>query len=249
MQRNPWRKCLIVATVAAFGAVAAWAAQAPASKATGKATRKPARKASNKDLYLDQGAPPDSVKPTVKFWVERYSADSRDLDYVLNGDEEVYHTGDKVVFKFSANVASYAYLVNKGSSGKVSMLYPGPAGRDNHVPARQVRTMPSKEGAFQFTAPSGKEELCLVLSPQKIQEFEDIAEESRSRSFELNKDNQGIWDKVVKDSKVLGKSKDLVLEQDSNPSDGETPGNYVTDYGSDGFSKPISIYMSLRHEP
>ncbi|MCX7016117.1 MAG: DUF4384 domain-containing protein [Candidatus Sumerlaeota bacterium] len=214
----------------------------------------------NKDLYLDQDTPPDQVKPTVKFWVERWTQEDekgkKDLDYVTDTDEETFHTGDKVVFKFAANVNAYCYLVNKGTSGDVTMLYPGPAGRENFVKARQTRTMPTEKGAFQFKGEPGDEELCLVLSPEKIQEFEDIADAQSkaqgSRAFDLSTDQKKVWDKLANKGKVFGKkganSRDLVLEQDENPGPGETPGNYVTDESSEGFHEPITIYLTLKHE-
>ena len=259
MFRKGWTQaglhvCLFLLAVALAGA-APTESKKPAAEGKGKET-----KHRNKDLYLDEGTPPDQVKPTVKFWVEKWTQEDekgkRDLDYVTDTDQETFRTGDKVVFKFAANVDAYCYLVNKGTSGDVAMLYPGPAGKENFVKARQTRTMPSEKGAFQFKGEPGTEELCLVLSPKKIQEFEDIVESQDkaqgSRSFDLSADQKKSWDKLANQYKVFGKkganSRDLVLEQDEQGSPGEPPANYVTDESSEGFHEPITIYLSLKHE-
>ncbi|MCX7013714.1 MAG: hypothetical protein NTW86_14365 [Candidatus Sumerlaeota bacterium] len=122
------------------------------------------------------------------------------------------------------------------------------------MPSRETRTIPSEKGAFAFKGDPGEEELCLVVAPDRVQEFEDIAESqdkgAGTRAIDLNPDQKQTWDQKTKAMPAPGKSRDLVLEQDSHPQPGDTPGNYVTDEGSEsGFTRPITIYMTLKHEP
>lgn len=225
----------------ALAALAAWIGAATAAQAA----------SSNRDIYLEQDTPPEQVKPTVKFWAEKVQDGSRDIEYVLDGnsDQNVFKTGQKAYFKFSSNVECYAYLANKGSSGKVSLLYPGISGRDNKVPAYETRIMPSSGQPFVFAGPPGQEELCLVVSPAPIPDFETLAADPKTRSIDLTEGSmKEVWEKTIKSSAEMGKTRDLVLEQDPG-APGQPAANYATDFGSEGFTRPLTIYMTLRHEP
>ena len=50
----------------------------------------------------------------------------------------------------------YAYLVNKGSTGNVAMLFPGMGGLDNHIQTTQEMTIPSIGTPFRFDEKPGR---------------------------------------------------------------------------------------------
>jgi len=220
--------------------------------------------ASNRDIYFQQagsstagpssaGSPQDSgeasqastSQPTIRYWVER--AETRDL---LLDSKGGFRSGDKIYFKFGTNVECYAYLVCKGSSGKVTMMFPGIAGPDNHVQPRTDTTVPTIKTPFVFDETPGVERLCLVISPNPVQEWEQMAEQARDLEEPLNLSSaqQNLWDQVAASCVTLGKSKDLTLEQYESNDDGQG-GNYVTDHGQEGFTRPVAVYLDLEHQP
>ncbi|MCX7013170.1 MAG: DUF4384 domain-containing protein [Candidatus Sumerlaeota bacterium] len=201
-----------------------------------------------KSISVETTAPPQpSHRPRVRFWVERTRAGSRDLEYVTDATDADYYTGDHVVFKFNANVTCYAYLVMRGSSGKVELLYPGLAGRDNHVPAGETRTMPSARGSFAFDKKPGTERLYLLVSPRPIEGLQEAASRGGGRAVELSGGLEREWNDSVGKSAEMGRSRDLVLEE-NEASGGEPPNDSATYQGS-SFDKPITVHMNLRHEP
>jgi hypothetical protein len=221
---------LAVAAAAAIGMVAA---SGRAEEGVGAKEGKP----SNKDLYLAQPESPGAVRPTVKFWAETGNKVGGRKDIVTaSGEKMAFRSGDSVDFKIGANVDAYFYLVNKGSTGKIAMLYPGEAGRENKINARQVTSIDK----FKMDDNPGEEQLCLVVSPTRIPALENAAESNR-------KGAEKSFDDLLNDANVpwVGKTKDLTLEQDRVP---ESSANYVTDHGSQGFSRPFAVRLTLQHK-
>lgn len=212
---------------------------------------------SNRDIYYQQAssAPTGAaqapsaggVPPTVRYWVERDTGEgARDI---VVAKDDAFRSGEQVWFKFAANVDCYSYLVAKGTTGNVSMLFPGIAGKDNKVTAHVTKVIPSIDQPFVFDDNPGKEQLCLVVSPKPVPQWERLAERARSLDglLELNADEQSLWEEVESTCKGLGTSRDLTLEQYESGASGE-PGNYVTDH-SGGFAEPVKLYVTLEHKP
>ncbi len=214
---------------------------------------------SNRDIYYQEtsSAPTGAVesppagdaqpKPTVRYWVERDTGEgARDI---VVAKDDAYRSGDRIWLNFAINVDCYAYLVAKGTTGNVSMLFPGIAGDDNQVTAHAPKVIPSIDQPFVFDANPGKEELCLLVSPQPIQELEQIAAQARNLDglLKLGTDEASLWEEVAQTCKGLQNSRDLTFERYDADSGGE-PGNYVTDH-SGAFSEPIKLYITLEHKP
>jgi hypothetical protein len=105
---------------------------------------------------------------------------NRRLDLVLEKKEAngvkavnaefVFATGDKIRFRFHSAVNGYLYVMDQGSSGKWTQLYPRDeltqsrkvaAGKDYLVPA-------SGTGWFQVTGPAGYDNVYFLVSPMDL---------------------------------------------------------------------------------
>ncbi len=81
----------------------------------------------------------------------------------------VFKDGDRVRFRFKSSQAGFLYVVNKGTSGAETTLFPSEqAERDNAVEAGREYEIPGNSGAFRITGPAGYDTVYWVLSPVRI---------------------------------------------------------------------------------
>jgi hypothetical protein len=81
----------------------------------------------------------------------------------------VFRAGDRVRFHFAMNFTGYVAIINLGSSGKRTLLFPEP-GMNNRIGRTADYTVPQGEGWFEFDNTPGIEELTFVMSKQEIPE-------------------------------------------------------------------------------
>ncbi len=83
----------------------------------------------------------------------------------------VFADGDQLRFRFKSNQPGYLYVVNEGTSGEQSTLFPSEqAGANNKIEPGQEYVIPSTSGAFRVTGPKGYDTVYWVLSPVRISE-------------------------------------------------------------------------------
>ena len=83
----------------------------------------------------------------------------------------VFQDGDQLRFRFKSNQPGYLYVVNEGTSGDQSTLFPSEhAGSDNKIEPAREYIIPSTAGAFRVTGPKGYDTVYWVLSPVRIAE-------------------------------------------------------------------------------
>lgn len=83
----------------------------------------------------------------------------------------VFYEGDQLRFRFKSNQPGFLYVVNEGTSGEQSTLFPtAEAGSDNRIEAGKEYLIPSTAGAFRVTGPQGYDNVYWVLSPIRIGE-------------------------------------------------------------------------------
>ena len=83
----------------------------------------------------------------------------------------VFSDGDQLRFRFKSNQSGFLYVVNEGTSGEQSTLFPSEqAGSNNRIEAGQEYIIPSTSGAFRVTGPKGYDTVYWVLSPVRIGE-------------------------------------------------------------------------------
>ncbi len=86
----------------------------------------------------------------------------------------VFHSGDYLHLSVMANQPGFLYVIQQGSSGKWSALFPAAdsAPDANQVVAGTVTEIPSGSGAFQFNSTPGQEKLFIVVSRHPIQDLD-----------------------------------------------------------------------------
>lgn len=84
-----------------------------------------------------------------------------------------FQAGDRVRFHFNMNFAGYVVIINEGSSGKRSLLFPY-EGVTNHVGRTADYTVPQGEAWFEFDQTAGEEQLTFIMSKREIQEVTQI---------------------------------------------------------------------------
>lgn len=84
-----------------------------------------------------------------------------------------FRAGDKVRFHFAMNFAGYVAILNEGSSGKRSLLFPY-EGVSNRVGRTADYTVPQGEAWFEFDDTPGMEQLTFIMSKREIPEVTQI---------------------------------------------------------------------------
>lgn len=103
-------------------------------------------------------------------------AQSQSMEIVLERSEAgawktidpglVLKPGDLVRFRFRATFDGYLYVINSGTSGSQSLLFPGNAtGRDNRVQAGREYTIPGSGASFKVAGPAGHDIVYWLVSP------------------------------------------------------------------------------------
>jgi hypothetical protein len=121
-------------------------------------------------MLAPQAAPPASApaaKPTLEISLERRTAAGTGEAMAA---DHVFEPGDIIRFRVKSDFDGYLYVLDQGSSGRFSTVFPssGP-GSDNRVARGQSYFVPStEEGWFQISGPAGFDVLYFLLSPGPI---------------------------------------------------------------------------------
>jgi hypothetical protein len=85
-------------------------------------------------------------------------------------DKKIYQIGDKVTFYFRADHDSYVNLIDVGSSGQVSVLFPNRHHPDNFVKANRIYTIPEEDSGFSIfvQGPPGLERIKAIATQQPL---------------------------------------------------------------------------------
>lgn len=154
--------------------------------------------------------------------------------------ETIFHSGDNVRFVFESNIEGHLYIVQRGSSGNWTVLFPNPRinGGQHVIRPREPYTVPSTDGWFRFDDKPGDESVRVFLSKQPLDSFPGLQQAVAKP--------QTVEDIQV--ARAVLKSRELVLVQipaDKTPAGGTEAGNYgvSTDAGTD----TITISIKLIH--
>lgn len=112
--------------------------------------------------------PPPSVEPQwMDITVERQTNDGKQgtawkaIDPAL-----VLNQGDLIRFKFRSNFDGYLYVTNRGSGGKVVLLFPREeTGQANRVRVAQDYLIPATQSHFRIAGPAGYDSVFWLVSP------------------------------------------------------------------------------------
>ena len=77
--------------------------------------------------------------------------------------------GDRVRFRIETNFSGYVYVINYGTSGSYSVLFPSKqAGSSNKITAGESRQIPSGDLIFRISGPAGQDIVYWIVSPVEL---------------------------------------------------------------------------------
>ncbi len=84
-----------------------------------------------------------------------------------------FYNGDRVRIRIQADQNGFLYILHRGSSGNVSMLYPDQRieGGNNRIDKENVVIIPTGRGWYEFKDAPGTEMIYLVFSENKAERF------------------------------------------------------------------------------
>jgi hypothetical protein len=81
----------------------------------------------------------------------------------------VLETGDRVRFRFRANFDGYLYVMNQGTSGAYSLLFPREeTGQQNNIRSGKEHQVPATEAWFRIAGPPGYDLVYWLVSPAPL---------------------------------------------------------------------------------
>lgn len=99
----------------------------------------------------------------------------RDNGRLLTSGDSLTH-GDRFCIEVEAEHACHVYVVNEGTSGKMTLLYPRPdLGRTSLVRAGERVRLPSNDDDYIAQGPAGDEKLYFYASESPIDALEQAA--------------------------------------------------------------------------
>jgi len=116
-------------------------------------------------------------KPTASaiFYIpeEKVAASADDQEAVtikIWPDKQAYKVGDPLRLMFETNKDAYVTLVNIGTTGKVSIIYPNEVNSNNQVKGKTVYSMPPSGENYEITlsGPAGVELVYALVTVQPI---------------------------------------------------------------------------------
>ena len=108
----------------------------------------------------------------VELWVQpnlKETAGSRDIAVVPKAGQK-FRVGDSILVRFRPSADGYLTLLNLGSSGALTILFPNARCPDNFVRAQQIYSIPADGSDYEFRlqGPPGVERLKAVCTSFKV---------------------------------------------------------------------------------
>jgi len=174
----------------------------------------------------------------------------------------VYHSGDHIRLSLLANQSGYLYVVQKGSTGAWSPIYPAPGASVDaaKINPGQLEVVPGATKAFAFDQNPGAEKLYVILSRAPIEDIDRVIRNlshGGSTSVPPAVPSQELEAKNVIPDEFLKKlaSRDLNLVDEetvdsSSPSapDSEKAVYVVAKKSDTPSSEQVVLSIDLRHE-
>jgi hypothetical protein len=103
---------------------------------------------------------------------EKIKNEASDIDVKLWTDKEKYQVSDKVVFGFTADKDCYLCIINIGTSGNATLLFPNKWQPSNKVEKDKEHSIPPEgsEYTFKVMGPVGTERIKVIASSEPILE-------------------------------------------------------------------------------
>jgi hypothetical protein len=212
------------------------AAPPPADVATPKNDKSSAPAAAPLNVPLP------TVRPAIRSWVLRRQPDGQFLG--VDPSTTVFSSGDQVRIRIEANQAGYVYIFQRGSSGRLSMLFPSAAidSGQNRVPALQPCEVPGQPGrGFVLDDRPGEEEIFVGFSLRRVNEDPILASLDQPPDSEVAAQSTRGSPSVIAPSSSPMQSRDLFLEKIVEHLPEEPEG--IAIYATTSATKPESILL------
>jgi len=243
---------------------------APGKTDTGHSGRLPRKNTEVAQLVMTNGygAAPKLVRSAENRIGLRCSVMLRNAnnEYTEVTPGSVFHSGDHIRLSFLANEPGYFYVIQQGSTGSWSPIFPPPnaAPDANKVMAGQPQVVPGGTRAFAFDQNPGDEKLYIILSRTPIGDIDRVIENLRSNKPAQPQEPAGgnsagpmmeaqnrIPDAFVQ--RLASRDLTLVEEQkvdESSKADvqGEKAIYVVAKAGGSELSSRVVMNLDLRHE-
>jgi len=121
--------------------------------------------------------------PITKMKVSLIRRDKRGNEENVSPETRFYN-GDSVRIRIQAGQNGFLYILSRGSSGNVSMLYPDRRiqGGNNRIDKENVVIIPTDRGWYEFNNAPGTEIIYLVFSENKTERFISQLENASSQA-------------------------------------------------------------------
>lgn len=155
----------------------------------------------------------------------------------------IFRAGDRVKFHFAVNFPAHVSVINRGSSGRLSMLFPY-KGAPEVVGITKNYSVPHRDDLwFEFDSTPGTERLTFVFSSARLLPPGGKTSQKREADVEdppgSDADMQSVLDEL--DSQSIANSRDLNLVQVSSEE------SYVL-CDEQQINKPLGFHINLRHK-
>jgi serine/threonine protein kinase len=185
----------------------------------------------------------DAPNTGLRYRVSRVARAGSETD--IDPATTTFRSGDRVRLSFESNVDGYLYLVQQGSSGRWSVLFPNPEinGGRNRVRKSEEYSVPDEDGFFEFDANPGVENLFVYFSQEPMQELPGFGNKPVTKPETLTAS-------AVTELQGTIASRDLSFGRDPKPSTKSgniIQANYVVNKSELG--KAVSASFTLKHEP
>ena len=190
-------------------------------------------------LAATNGVP--NVGPTgLRYRMTQASTAGSEID--VDPASAVFRAGDRVRLSFESNIDGYLYVVQEGSSGRWTVMFPNPDinGGRNSIRRGEEYVVPP-DGWFQFDSTVGTELLFVVLSKEPLSELPGFAKPG-AKPESLNAS-------VVESVQQSIRSRDLTFARDERQTmlGGKIiQANYVVNRAELG--KSVAVSLSLNHQ-
>ncbi|MFN3322444.1 MAG: DUF4384 domain-containing protein [Bryobacteraceae bacterium] len=81
----------------------------------------------------------------------------------------IFANDDRLRFRFQTNFDGYLYVLNKGTSGEFTLLFPTKeSGERNRIVAGREYVVPATDGSFRVTGPAGQDVIYWMITPLEL---------------------------------------------------------------------------------
>ncbi len=168
----------------------------------------------------------------LSYWIELVDRDGKGQQVT---DNRIFRSGEKIRLHFLSNADGNVALIQLGSSGTSSVLFPDPAKGldDNRIIAGEDRILPTGRAWFKFDRSSGTEKI-LVVFGRAQQDLDTFEIRPRMDAYSTQA--------VVKTANEIRGGKDLILETEAESA------SEIGTYAVNLAGKPVVLEIQLRHQ-